>query len=116
MTLDAMHAYIWGRLSTVPRTLAGRRIVSRIVIRAVRGWPLPVLEQCDAGQAAVVGEHYTRALKRQARQEFGMGILLSLVLGAIVQEVVKLLVQWWLASRENRDAMRALTIEARHHD
>ena len=45
-----------------------------------------------------------------------MGIILTLVLGALVQEVVKLLVQWWLARQENRTQMRLLAREARHHD
>jgi len=45
-----------------------------------------------------------------------MGIILTLVLGALVQEVVKLLVQWWLDRQENRTQMRLLMREARNHD
>lgn len=116
MTLDELQAHVWDRLPTVPRTLGGRRIANRIVARAVARWPIPVLEQCDAGETQVVAQHYTKSLERQARQEFGMGILLTLVLSALVSEVVKILVRWWLESRENKDAMRLLTSEARHHD
>lgn len=116
MTLTDLQSHVWDRLPTVPRTLGGRRIVNRIVTRAVRTWPIPVLEQCDAGETQVVAKHYTKSLERQARQEFGMGILLTLVLSALVSEVVKILVRWWLESRENKNDMRLLTIEARHHD
>ena len=116
MTLNDLQSHVWDRLPTVPRTLGGRRIVNRIVSRAVRTWPIPVLEQCDAAETQVVGHHLAKSLERQARQEFGMGIILTLVLGALVQEVVKILIRWWLERDENRTAMRLLTREARHHD
>ena len=114
MTLLDLQAHVWGRLPTLQRTVAGRRIVSRIVKSAVRGWPVPVLEQCDAGQTEIVGKHYTRTIEREARREYGMGIILSLVLGALVQEVVKILIRWWLERNENRSQMRLLIREAKH--
>lgn len=116
MTLPELQAHVWDRLPTLQRTVAGRRIVSRIVASAVRGWPIPVLEQCDAGETQIVAKHYTKQVERVARREYGMGIILTLVLGALVQEVVKLLVQWWLARQENRTQMRLLMREARNHD
>jgi hypothetical protein len=116
MTLPELQAHVWDRLPTLQRTVAGRRIVSRIVTSAVRGWPIPVLKQCDAGETQIVAKHYAKQIERIARREYGMGIILTLVLGALVQEVVKLLVQWWLDRQENRTQMRLLAREARHHD
>ena len=116
MTLTDLQSHVWDRLPTVPRTLGGRRIVNRIVARAVMGWPIPVLEQCDAGETQIVATHYTKSVERAVKAEYGMGILLTLVLGALVQEVVKLLVRWWLERDENRNAMRLMVREARHHD
>lgn len=116
MTLTDLQSHVWDRLPTVPRTLGGRRIVNRIVTRAVRTWPVPVLEQCDAGETQVVAKHYTKSVERAIKAEYGMGIILTLVLGALVQEVVKILIRWWLERDENRTAMRLLTREARHHD
>mgnify|MGYP006277873887 CR=1 FL=1 len=116
MTLADIETHVWDRLPTLQRTVAGRRVVGRLVRRAVRTWPVPVLEQCDDAEAAVVGKHMAKSLERQARQEVGMGIILTLVLGALVQEVVKILVRWWLERQENRTAMRLLVREARHHD
>jgi hypothetical protein len=116
MTLPELQAHVWDRLPTLQRTIAGRRIVSRIVTSAVRGWPIPVLEQCDAGETQIVAKHYTKQVERVARREYCMGIILTLVLGALVQEVVKLLVQWWLDRQENRTQMRLLAREARNDD
>ena len=116
MTIQDLESHVWERLPRLQRTLAGRHIVGRVVRRAVRTWPVPVLEQCDAGEAEVVGVHLARSLERQARQEFGMGIILTLVLSALISEVVKILVRWWLERQENQADMRVLVRESKHHD
>jgi hypothetical protein len=116
MTLDELQTHVWEQLPTVPRTLGGRRIVNRIVRRAVKGWPIPVLEQCDASATQVVAKHYTKTVERAVKHEYGMGIILTLVLSALVSEVVKILVRWWLERQENREAMRAIASEIGHHD
>ena len=113
MTLAELQADTYDAMPTVQRTLAGRFVCNRIVRRAVAGWPVPVLEQCDDAQAAVVGKYEARRVERQIRQEMGMGIILTLVLSALVSEVVKYLIRRWL---ENREEMRALVGEVRHHD
>jgi hypothetical protein len=94
-TLEQLQAHVWQRLS-LQKHAAGRRMVDRITRRAVRQWPVPVLQQCDAAQADVVGTYFTRTITRQTRQEYGMGIILSLILGALVQEIIKLLIAWWM--------------------
>jgi hypothetical protein len=113
MTLEQLQSHVWDSLPTLQRTVAGRRIVSRIVASAVRGWPVAVLEQCGPEETQIVAKHYTKTVERAARREYGMGILLTLLLGAIVQEVVRLLIQWWA---DHRGEMRLLVREARHHD
>jgi hypothetical protein len=42
-----------------------------------------------------------------------MGIILSLVLGALVQEIVKLLIQWWM---DHRGEMRGMVRECGNDD
>jgi hypothetical protein len=37
-----------------------------------------------------------------------MGIILTLVLSALISEVVKILIRWWLEGRDNRAAMQAM--------
>lgn len=116
MTIGELEQYAWDRVPTIQRTIAGRRIVGRIVRRAVAAWPIPVLQQCDAGESAVVGRHMAKSIERQVRHEVGMGIILTLVLGALVQEIVKILIRWWLEKHENQSSMRLLVRESRHHD
>ena len=116
MSLDELQNHVWEQLPSIPRTLGGRRIVNRIVRRAVKGWPIVVLRQCDAALTQVVAKHYTKTVERAVKHEYGMGIILTLVLSALVSEVVKVLVRWWLERQENRDAMRTLAREMLHHD
>ncbi len=116
MTLSQLEYYVWDRLPAVRRTLAGKKLVSRIVRRAVGSWPGMVLRQCDDKQAEVVGHHMAKSLERRIRGEVGMGIVLMFVLSALIQEAVKILIRWWLESHANQDDMMTLTREVRHHD
>ena len=106
MTRDDLNAYVYGQLPLRLR-IAGRDTVARVLDDAVRMWPAPVLRQCDVGEAQVVGSFLAKSLKRRQHQ-YGMGIILTLVLSALISEVVKILIRWWLESRENRAAMQAM--------
>lgn len=114
MTLSELQADVYSQLPSFTRVVSGRFLVNRVVRRAVACWPIPVLEQCDEAESRVVGVHLARSVERRVRAEVGMGIILTLVLGALVQEVVKILVRWWLERSENRTAMRALVREVAH--
>ena len=103
MNIDKLEQHVWDNLS-VRKHLAGRARISRIVRRAVREWPSPVLAQCDAKQADVVGHYMGRSLERNERQ-YGMGFFLAIVLSAVIGEIVKVLIRWWLERQENREAM-----------
>jgi hypothetical protein len=103
MTRPELADYVYDRLPWRLR-LAGRDVVSRVVEDAVRLWPVPVLRQCDAGEAQVVGSFLARSLKRRQHQ-YGTGIILTLILSALISEAVKILLRWWLERRENREAM-----------
>jgi hypothetical protein len=96
---------VWDSLS-VRKHLIGRERVGRIVERALKEWPIPVLYQCDAGQTQIVAKHFARRLERQER-EYGMGFLASIILAAIISEIVKKIVQRWLDNRgEMLEAMQ----------
>lgn len=110
MTRHELTDMVYDRLPWRLR-LAGRDVVSRVVEDAVRTWPVPVLRQCDSGETEVVGTFLARSLKRRSRQ-YGTGIILTLILSAVISEVVKILIRWWLERRENREAMMQL-VEAR---
>jgi hypothetical protein len=106
MTRDELDAYVWSQLS-VRKHAAGRRVVSRIVADAVRDWPSAAMERSDRGEVQAFGSIYAKSLARR-QQQYGMGIILTLVLSALISEVVKTLIRWWLESRENRAAMQAM--------
>jgi hypothetical protein len=111
MTLDGLGQQVWDELPALYR-VGGRRLCSRIVRRAVATWPSPVLEQCDAEQSAVVGKYHARSVERSVRANYQMGFLAMLIFSAMVQEIVRILVRWWLERGEHRDAMRQLSAEA----
>jgi hypothetical protein len=105
MTRAELDAYVWSQLS-VRKHAAGRRVVSRIVADAVRDWPSAAMARSDHGEVQAFGSIYAKSLAR--RGNYGMGIILTLVLSALISEVVKTLIRWWLESRENRAAMQAM--------
>jgi UbiD family decarboxylase len=105
MTRDELVADVWDSLPMRKHVL-GRERVGRIIERALREWPIPVLYQCDAGQTQIVAKHFARRLERQER-EYGMGFLASIILAAIISEIVKKIVQRWLDNRgEMLEAMQ----------
>jgi len=100
MTRDQFTSEVWESLP-IRKHLLGRDRVGRIVERALKEWPVPVLYQCDAGQTQIVAKHFAKRLERQER-EYGMGFIASIILVAIISEIVKRIVQRWL---ENRTGM-----------
>ena len=105
MTREELVADVWDSLP-MRKHLLGRERVGRIIERALREWPIPVLYQCDAGQTQIVAKHFARRLERQER-EYGMGFLASIILAAIISEIVKKIVQRWLDNRaEMLEAMQ----------
>jgi hypothetical protein len=98
MTRQQLIDAVWDELPA-KRYLLGRKRGERLIERAIKRWPVPVLYQCDAQQTAVVGEHLARSLERQERAEYGMGFLTSIILAAIISEIVKILIRRWLENR-----------------
>lgn len=101
MSHDNLDAFVWQQLSA-RKHLAGKPLVSRLVRRAVRKWPHVALSQTRPGQYGIVTDEIARSIDRSERQNFQMGILLTLVLGVLIQEIVKAILRWWLESASNR--------------
>lgn len=101
MTTDQFVSAVYAELPA-RKHLVGRARCERIIRRALKTWPAPVLFQCDAQQTEVVGKYFARTLERHERAEYGMGFLVALVLSALISEIVKALVRRWL---ENRTSM-----------
>ena len=98
MTRDELIAAVWDELPKT-RYLLGRRRVDRLTARCLKRWPVPVLYQCDPQQTNVVGENLARSIERQERSEYGMGFFASIILAAIISEIVKILIRRWLENR-----------------
>jgi hypothetical protein len=60
MTRQQLIDAVWDELPA-KRYLLGRKRGERIIDRAIRKWPVPVLYQCDPQQTAVVGQHQPKA-------------------------------------------------------
>lgn len=117
MTKADLEQHVWDNLPPLRRAAAGRAVVSRIVATAARNWPAEVLMQCDAGESQVVARYFTKTVERSVRQQqYGMGIILTIVLATLVQEIVKVMLHWWLDRGEHRVAMLEIMREVQDHD
>ena len=63
--------------------------------------------------ADVVMHEIARSIERSERQNYGMGIILTLVLSALLSEIVKAVLRWWLQSASNRALMLGWQTEMR---
>jgi hypothetical protein len=104
MNREDLEQYVWDHLPA-RKLLVGRARVNRIVGTTLRGWPVPVLRQCDAAEGEVVGKYMARSIERQERAEYGMGFFAAIILSAIIGEIVKILIRRWFESSEARLAI-----------
>jgi hypothetical protein len=101
MSLEDLDAYVWSQLSP-RRYAAGRQLVARLTRRVVRKFPHAVMSQAKPESYATVTEELVSSIERSERQNYGMGIILTLVLSALLSEIVKAVLRWWLESARHR--------------
>lgn len=112
MSLEDLDAAVWASLS--PRKhLAGKPLVSRLVRRVVRKWPTVAISQAKPDGYGAMLEQISASIERSERQNVRMGIILSLILGVLIQEIVKAILAWWLKSASNRIALVGWQTEMR---
>ena len=92
MSVNDLQEHVWEHLDS-RRHAVGRARVYRLTRRIISRWP-------DGPPESVVA--FREGIKSEEHREYGMGIILSLFLGAIIQEIVRLLAQWWAKSSTNR--------------
>jgi hypothetical protein len=90
--LTRIQDHVWKSLSFRQR-LAGRVFVNRVVARAVKRWPDKPEESSIAGVVSDV-----------EKEEVGMGIILMFVVGALVNQIVQIIFEWWKSNRGAFDA------------
>jgi len=112
MSLEDLDAYVWSQLG-VTKYAAGKGLVGRLTRRVVRKFPHSIMGSTRPASYAMVQDEICRSIERSERQNYRMGIILSLVLGAIIQEIVKAIFRWWLASASNRAMLLGWQMEMR---
>jgi tetrahydromethanopterin S-methyltransferase subunit E len=112
VSLEDLDSAVWASLS--PRKhLAGRPLVSRLVRRVVRKWPAVAISQARPDSYGVMLEQVSASIERSERQNVRMGIILSLVLGVLIQEIVKAVLAWWMKSASHRISLVGWQTEMR---
>ena len=101
MSIDELGDHVWGELSP-RRHAAGRGIVARLVRRVVLEFPKPSLANASPSTIDFVMHEMSRSIAADERKNCGMGIILSLLLGALIQEIVKAVFRWWMQSASNQ--------------
>lgn len=101
MSLDDLSEEVWQQLSA-RKHLAGRVVVRRIVGRVVRKWPHAIFQHSSQEGQEIVMRELSRSVDRMERHNVQMGVLLTLILSALVSEIVKAIFAWWRKSASNR--------------
>lgn len=96
MSRSDVEEYVWRQLSP-RRYVVGRAICNRLTRKAIRAWDRDV-PRLNAISSRVEGE---------ARNDIEMGLLATLVLAAIVGEIVHALWEWFRKSHANTCLMYA---------
>ena len=101
MSVTDLEDHVWSNLPAM-RLLAGRRLVARLTRRCAKRFPCGVLAVASPEGQATVLEEIHRAVERTERANYQMGVILTLILSALLTEIVKALFQWWRQSASNR--------------
>jgi hypothetical protein len=93
----ALCQHVWGRLGP-QKYVVGRTRVDRMTRDAVRLWPLypEAVDSQDEVRNLVLSE----AAASSGRQTYG--VIWMLILSAVIGQIIRVLVDWWLESRDNR--------------
>jgi len=112
VSLEDLDAAVWASLSA-RKHLAGKPLVSRLVRRVVRKWPTVAIAQARPDSYGVMLEQVATSIERSERQNVRMGIILTLVLGVLIQEIVKAVLAWGMKSASHRISLVGWQTEMR---
>jgi hypothetical protein len=106
MSYAELQEHIWSQLSLRKR-LAGRAACDRILRRAVRVLPSGMMSQSNpTEQNRLMKQTAADIVRHERHNNVTMGILLTIILSALVSEIVKLLLAWWRSRSENQVLLR----------
>lgn len=107
--------YVWRRLGVRKHTV-GKEVVARATACTIKRWPFGTsyLTSADADLPTVddpavkqLTDAVTEEMHKYGSQRYGF--VWAIVLSAVISQLVKLLIEWWLKRRENRLAMQYMT-------
>ena len=111
MSYSELQEHIWSQLSLRKR-LAGRAACDRILRRAVRVLPTGMMSQSNpTEQNRLMRQTQSDIVRHERHNSVTMGILLTIILSALVSEILKLLIAWWRSRSENQILLRGYQLE-----
>jgi hypothetical protein len=96
MSLDDLEDHVWREMADVKKHAVGRWRINRLTRRCVKRWP----EGDDAKVPTI------ELIEADEHREVQMGIILTLILGAIIQEIVRILAAWYRENHKNKVLMQ----------
>jgi hypothetical protein len=94
MSLDQLEDHVWREMGGQKHAV-GRWRINRLTRRCVKRWP----ESDEVALPAV------ELIEGDEHREVGMGIILTLILGAVIQEIVRILAAWYKENHKNKVLM-----------
>jgi hypothetical protein len=110
MNLDDLEEHVWRRLP-MRKYMAGRTVVRDLTLLAVENWEGEYLGHATSEEGRdIVGMSITARVKRAHQLASGKdvpeyGVLWTLLLSAVVGQIVRLLIEWWMERSSHRVMM-----------
>jgi hypothetical protein len=101
---------VWDALP-LRKLLAGRERVNDCLAILVQEWPDDQFAQSDAADRkaeGIVVRGLMQSVKRHLHLAYGekeFGFIWTIILQALIWEIIKLILQWWREKKDNRVAM-----------
>lgn len=114
--IASLKEYLWGRLGARKR-MVGRGVVDRATESLIQKWPFTYTGDeeppgaDDPAFSRLKAEVIEELHKYEGAPQYGF--IWAIVLSAVVSQLVKLLIEWWLKRRENRIALQCMKIQRR---
>lgn len=112
--LGQLQQYVWKGLG--PRKhLVGRSAVDKAIGECVSRWPwsydTAVMPTVESPSVKELSDTVTAALQGYEGRDKKYGVIWTLLLSAVVSQLVRLLVDWWIKRRENRLAFNCMKVQ-----
>lgn len=117
--IASLKEYLWKRLGARKRTV-GREVVDRATEALIQKWPFAYTgdEEPPTADDPAFARMKDEVIEELHKYEGGpkYGFIWAIVLSAVISQLVKLLIEWWLKRRENRIALQCMKIQRRVED